>query len=260
MTGTGFFSTSGEAYDLFMGRYAIPLADRFATFAQVSVGTRVLDVGCGPGALTRELSDRLGAGAVSACDPSTSFVAACAARNPGVDVRLGDAAQLPFGDAGFDAVLSQLVLHFVPDPAAAAAEMQRVLRPGGAIATCVWDFGHGMQLLRAFWDAALSLDAGAPDEHRVMRFGRPGEIAQWLTDAGLREVTETTLAVTSTYRDFDELWAGFLAGVGPAGSYCLSLPPSDRDALRAALADRLGNPEGPLTLEAVARAGSGIRR
>lgn len=257
---TGFFAASGEAYDLFMGRYSVPLAARFAGFAEVTPGSTVLDVGCGPGALTAELVRRVGAGNVAACDPSASFVAACAERNPGVDVRTGEAEHLPFPDDGFDVVASQLVLHFVPDPVAAASEMKRVARPGGLIATCVWDFGEGMEMLRAFWDAALTIDPDSPDEHRVMRFGRPGEIAQWLTDAEVDQVRETTLTVTSSYRDFDELWSGFLAGIGPAGSYCMSLPAGHRDALRQALLERLGSPGGGFTLKAVARAGSGIRR
>lgn len=254
------FTATGQVYDGFMGRYSHPLAVEFATFAQVAGGQRALDVGCGPGALTRELSRRLGVDAVAACDPSPSFVAACAERNPEVVVHSGSAEHLPFGDEEFDLAISQLVLHFVSDPEGAAAEMKRVLRPQGTIAACVWDFSQGMTMLRAFWDAALTVDAEAPDELRVMRFGRAGEIAQWLSDAHLDDVTESTMTVTSTYQDFDELWCGFLAGIGPSGSYCVRLPPTRREALRAALHERLGAPTGPFTLEAVARAGRGTRR
>lgn len=257
--GAKSFSASGEAYDAFMGRYSVPLAAEFATFAGVRRGQRVLDVGCGPGALTSELVRRAGVAAVSACDPSGSFVAACARRNPGVDVRMGVAEQLPFDDDMFDLVVSQLVLHFVPDPEAAASEGTRVLREDGVIAACVWDFTRGMELLRAFWDAALSLDARAPDEVRVMRFGREGEIAQWLTDAGLEQVQESTLTVSSSYTDFDEVWSGLLAGIGPSGSYCVGLPPAHRRALRQALFERLGEPRGAFTLTAVARAGRAVR-
>lgn len=252
------FTASGEAYDAFMGRYSGPLAAEFATFAGVRCGQRVLDVGCGPGALTSELGRRAGAAAVSACDPSASFVAACSRRNPGVDVRTGAAERLPFDDDQFDLVVSQLVLHFVPDPEAAASEGRRVLREGGVLAACVWDFAHGMELLRAFWDAALSLDPRAPDELVVMRFGREGEIARWLTDAGLAQVRESTLTVSSSYADFDELWSGFLAGIGPSGSYCVGLPPRHRAALRRALYERLGEPSGAFTLAAVARAGRAV--
>lgn len=253
--GASTFAVSGDAYDAFMGRYSRPLAVPFADFAGVWRGQRALDVGCGPGALTGELVRRLGATQVSACDPSPSFVAACRERHPGVEVRAGAAERLPFGDAAFDVSLSQLVLHFLSDAAAAGAEMARVLRPGGVVACCVWDFDEEMQMLRAFWDAAVSLNHDAPEERRVMRFGRPGEISEWLSDAGLVEITEVPLSVEAVYRDFDDLWSGFLAGTGPAGSYCMSLSPSERESLRIRFHRQLGEPTGSITLTAGARAG-----
>ena len=79
-------------------------------------GQRVVDVGCGPGALTTELVRRVGADGVSAVDPSEPFVAAAKERHPGVDVRLASAEQLPFGDDEFDRALAQLVVHFMADP------------------------------------------------------------------------------------------------------------------------------------------------
>lgn len=253
VTGARTFRTTGLAYDAFMGRYSRPLADLFADTAAVARGMVAVDVGCGPGALTGVLVDRLGVGAVSACDPSPPFVADCGARYPGVDVREGRAEAIPFDDDTFDAALAQLVLHFVSDPAAAAAELRRVLRPGGIAAACVWDFAEGMQMLRHFWDAALTVDPGAPDEARTLRFGREGEIAELLDTAGFRNTTETTLTVTSTYADADELWSGFLAGIGPAGAYCLSLSEDARSMVREELHRGLGSPTGGFTLQAVAR-------
>ena len=254
--GARSFIASGDAYDSFMGRYSRPLAHAFADDAGVTAGLRALDVGCGPGALTAVLEDRLGPGAVAACDPSAPFVAACAARHPGVDVRAGRAEAIPFDDAAFDRVLAQLVLHFVTDPIVAAHEFRRVLRPGGVAAACVWDFAEGMQMLRLFWDAALAVDPHAPDEARTMRFGRAGEIAELFAQAGFGEITETTLDVTSAYVGFDELWGGFLAGVGPAGSYCIGLAEQPRIDVRDELFRRLGSPDGPFSLTATAQCAS----
>ncbi len=248
---------SGEAYDAFMGRYSRPLAVQFADFAGVAAGQRALDVGCGPGALTGELVKRLGYGQVAACDPSDPFVAACAQRNPGVDVRPGSAERVPFDDGRFDVALSQLVMHFVSDPSAAGLEMKRVVVHGGTVASCVWDFAEGMEMLRAFWDSALVVDPHAPAEQRVMRFGNAGELSQWLSDAGMEDVHEVPLTVSSTYRDFDELWAGFVAGIGPAGSYCVELTPERRELLRLELRRQLGEPTGPITLSGGARAARG---
>jgi SAM-dependent methyltransferase len=251
--GAKTFQASGEAYDLFMGRYSRPLAARFADATEIAHGQTALDVGCGPGALTAVLVDRLGAESVSAFDPSDPFIAACAARHPGVDVRLGRAEAIPFIDHQFDAALAQLVLHFVSEPEVVAREMQRVVHPGGTVAACVWDFDGGMEMLRRFWDATLSIDATAPDEARTMRFGRTGEIAELLDMAGLTDIAESTLEVHSTYRDFDELWSGFLAGIGPAGSYCVSLSDEQRSAVRAELFRRLDSPAESFSLRASAR-------
>ncbi len=251
--GARSFLTSGDAYDAFMGRYSRPLATVFADAAGVSVGQSALDIGCGPGALTGVLVDRLGISAVSAFDPSPPFVEACAARHPGVDVRLGRAEAIPFDDGVFDIALAQLVLHFVTDPGLVASELRRVVRPGGIVAACMWDFANGMQMLRHFWDAALSVDNDAPDEARTMRFGGEGEIAVLFEQAGFEDIVETTLGVSSTYADFDELWSGFLAGIGPAGTFCVSLPDSKRAAVRAEFFRRVGSPTRSFTLAAVAR-------
>src|ERR1700722_17050920 len=96
----------------FMGQYSEPLAVLFADLAGIRRGQRVLDVGCGPGALTAQLVSRTGADAVSAVDPSPSFIAAVRERLPGVDVRRSGAEKLPFAEGAFGAALAQPVVHF----------------------------------------------------------------------------------------------------------------------------------------------------
>jgi len=252
--GVRTFGGPADAYDAFMGRYSRELAPPFADFCGLRAGQRVLDVGCGPGAFTAVAVERLGLESVSAVDPTPHFVAATRARHPGLDVRQAAAEEIPYADGEFDTAASQLVFHFVSDPERAVREMARVVRPGGLVAASVWDFAEGMEMLRAFWDAALSLWPDAPDEARTLRFGREGELADLLSAAGLGDIVEITLAVTSTYEDFDELWATFLGGIGPAGAYLLSKPPDDQEALREAFHVRLGRPSGALALGAVARA------
>ena len=110
------FFTAADAYDRFMGRYSRLLSPRLADFAGLGAGQRVLDVGCGPGALTAELVARVGAASVSAVDPSEPFVTAARERFPGVDVRVASAEELPFPDGAFDRTLAQLVVHFMADP------------------------------------------------------------------------------------------------------------------------------------------------
>ncbi len=252
--GAATFMTTGRAYDGFMGRYSRRLAPVFADWAGVRPGHTMLDVGCGPGALTGVLVERLGAGSVAACDPSEPFVRDCRAVYPEADLRVGRAEALPFDDDAYDGALAQLVFHFVSDPETAAAQMCRVVRAGGVVAACSWDFAEGMQMLRVFWDAALAVDPAAPDE-AALRFGGAGEFPALFETAGCGDVAETTLQVTSGYASFEELWSGFLAGIGPAGAYCVSLPDEGRAAVRAELFERLGRPSGGFELRALARAG-----
>lgn len=233
------FDVAADAYDRFMGRYSVLLSPQLADFAEVSGGQQVLDVGCGPGALTAELVARLGPAAVSAVDPSESFVAAARARHPAASVQKAPAEHLPYPDQTFDAALAQLVVHFMADPAAGLAEMRRVTRTDGVVAACVWDHA-GQSPLSPFWDAALDLDPEVEDESRLGGT-REGELAQMFETASLREVEETVLLVGVEHASFDEWWDPYTLGVGPAGAYVARLDPERRAQLRerchAALSD-----------------------
>jgi ubiquinone/menaquinone biosynthesis C-methylase UbiE len=243
------FEVEADAYSAFMGRYSEPLADVFVQWAGVGPGRRALDVGCGPGALTEHLAGRVGAEQVAAIDPSELFVQACAARVPGADVRAAGGERLPWEDDAFDAVLSQLAVNFMADPPQGVSEMRRVAKPSGVVAACVWDHER-MEMLRTFWDSALVLDPDAPTEAKRMRFGTPDELRELWTEAGLERVVTDSLEVTEEYESFDDYWEPFTAGVGPGGSYCVSLDDDARQALRGECRRRLGDPPGAFALRA----------
>jgi SAM-dependent methyltransferase len=248
------FAVSAAAYDLFMGRYSSPLADVFADYAGVSDGQRVLDVGCGPGALTSVLAARVGPQAVAAVDPSPTFVEATRRRIPGVDVQQATAEALPHGTSSFDATVAQLVVHFMNDPVAGLREMARVTRPGGNVAACVWDYEGGTGPLCVFWEAARRLDPDAVGE-RSMAGGREGHLAELMNAAGLRDVSSGSVSVSVEHATFEEWWHPFTLGVGPAGAYTASLAP----AARARLLDtcRELQPTSPFTVTATAWAARG---
>ena len=249
------FSAGPEAYDRFMGRYSTPLAPRFADFASIGEAQRLLDVGCGPGALTGELVRRFGADAVAAVDPSPGFVEAAGQRHPGVDVQRAEAESLPFDDGAFDAALAQLVVHFMTDPAAGIAEMRRVTRRGGVVTACVWDHAGGAGPLARFWDAARELDPGVADESDLPG-AREGDLERLLHEAGLGDVEERLLTVEVEHRSFDEWWEPFTLGVGPAGAYVLGLAQDARDRLRERCREL--HPEAPFAVSASAWAARGV--
>jgi SAM-dependent methyltransferase len=251
------FDVAAEAYDRFMGVWSRPLASRFADFAAIESGMRALDVGSGPGSLTQELVGRIGAANVAAIDPSVSFVAALHDRYPGVDVREAPAESLPYPAATFDAALAQLVVHLMTDPLAGLREMARVVRPGGVVAACVWDYGGGRGPLGPFWEAAWELDPDVVDESKLAG-ARAGHLGKLLRGSGFHHVEEAELPVERDVDGFDGWWAPFTEGVGPAGTYVAGLDAQRRDALRERCRSML--PAGRFTLTAVAWAAKGVSR
>jgi SAM-dependent methyltransferase len=247
------FITSPDAYDRYMGRYGAELGRALIAVAGVTPGERALDVGCGPGALTTELVALLGAANVWAVDPSPPFAQACAARLPGVHVRVGHGEALPFDDNMFDRALAQLSVNFMQDPEAGAREMARVTRAGGTVTAAVWDYAGEMTLVREFWGAAAALDPAVADrdEAYTMRLGTPPELEALLRDgAGLADVSVSPAVATADYEGIDDLFAPLLTGVGPAGAYVTSLAPKARAALKAELARRLDAGDAPFSLTA----------
>jgi SAM-dependent methyltransferase len=225
------FAVGADLYDRFMGRYSVPLAPRFADLASVEAGERVLDVGCGPGALTAELVRRLGADAVSAVDPSEPFVEAARERQPGVDVQRAAAEELPFDDRAFDAALAQLVVHFMADPVAGLREMGRVTRKDGVVAACVWDHTGDQGPLSLFWRAARELDPDVVGESQLAG-AREGHLGELFRTAGLNEIEESALSVSVEHPSFEEWWEPFTLGVGPAGGYAVGLDAKRQAELR----------------------------
>jgi SAM-dependent methyltransferase len=252
MSGAATFRVAAEAYDRHVGRYGPALAARLISVAGLRPGHSALDVGCGPGALAAALAGRLGAGNVAAIDPSEPFARACAARVPGIQVEVGAAEALPFGDETFDATFSQLVVNFMSDAPAGVGEMRRVTRSGGTVASAVWDYADGMTLLRRFWDAAVALDrdAASLDEGVSMPYCRPGDLGELWRGAGLEDVESSELVVEAAYSGFDDLWEPLESGVGPSGAYAAALPPERRKRLRDELRKRLAPGDGPFRLTA----------
>jgi SAM-dependent methyltransferase len=240
------FAVAADAYDKFMGRYSVPLAPVFADFAGVSRGQTVIDVGCGPGALTAELAERVGSAAVTAVDPSESFVAALRERHPDVTALRASAENLPFPDDGFDAALAQLVVHFMSDPIAGLREMARVTRSGGVVAASVWDHGGDRGPLSIYWQAARELDPSVDDESQLAG-ANEGDLTKLFEAAGLDGIEEVPLVVRVEHESFDDWWEPYTLGVGPAGAYVAGLDEEHREQLRARCEELL--PAAPFVLE-----------
>lgn len=259
---SGYVATDGGAYERSMGRWSRQLAEPFLDTVALPRGATVLDAGCGTGALAEAIAARDATARITGVDISESFLNAARARVTGATFRAGDIARLPDPDAAYDAALSLLVLQFVPDRAAAVAELARVTKPGGTVAAAMWDFTGGFAFLRAFAD---SVAAAEPDgEAFRTRYwgdavGSPGRLAALFTAAGLRDVTERDIMIRQEFSGFADWWEPWLTGQGIAGAFVAALPPErlprvEALARRAYLA---GAPDGPRSFVAVARLATG---
>jgi SAM-dependent methyltransferase len=254
---------SGDAYELYVGRWSRLIAHEFLRWLAPARSARWMDVGCGTGALTQAILNQAAPATVRGEDPSSAHVAHVRehVNDPRVEFALGDAEAITTPDTTYDFVVSGLVLNFVPDPAAALAEMKRVTREGGMVAGYVWDYASGMEMMRYFWDAASELDARAKELNEAVRFPlftQSGLGALW-KGSGLRDVEVEPLVVPTVFQDFDDYWRPFLGGQGPAPRYNMSLPEAARAKLRELLRERLPTQrDSSIRLRARAWAASGI--
>ena len=254
-TGT-IFSGSGDAYDLFMGRYSTQLAHAFADFAGVAAGMRVVDVGAGTGALTQELAARLGEANVAAAEPSPDYVRILRDRFPGATVEQHPAADLPWEQGTFDAALAQLVVVFVDDAPAAFRELARVTKPGGVVATVMWEF-EGMDMMNALNEVRRQV---RPDGFMPSREYRDEQSLRGLFEqCGLQNVETTTLEVAVEYESVDELWEPAIHVGGPGGPVANALGPDELARGREIFDEALGRPRGTFRLAGRAAAVRGTK-
>jgi SAM-dependent methyltransferase len=227
---------SGDAYEPYVGRWSRLVAREFLGWLAMPTGCRWLDVGCGTGALTESILALAAPREVVGVDPSPAYLAFARERlnDPRVRFKVGDAQAQGEASATFDAVVSGLVLNFVPEPNRAVSEMVRVARPGGVVAAYVWDYAEGMQMMRHFWDAAGALDSRAKelDEGRRFPLCKPEPLTDLFQTAGLQKVEVRAVDVPTVFRDFDDYWSPFLGGQAPAPGYAMSLSEERRAALR----------------------------
>jgi SAM-dependent methyltransferase len=255
---------SGDAYEPYVGRWSRLVAREFLAWLAVAPGRQWLDVGCGTGALTQTILAQANPAAVTGIDPSEGFLGFARGRvtDPRAEFKVADAQALPAQDASFDAVVSGLVLNFVPKPERAAAEMVRVAKPKGVVAAYVWDYAGEMQMMRRFWDAAVALDPAAQRLDEGVRFPLcgPEPLAQLFGAAGLRDVAVQAIDVPTVFRDFDDYWTPFLGGQAPAPGYNMSLTEERRALLRDRLRTSLPTAaDGSIHLIARAWAVRGLR-
>ncbi len=252
----------GNPYERYIGRWSRRIAPLFLDWLELGAGLRLLDVGCGTGALGGATLDRCAPLSIVGVEPSEGFRAMASETLAGrATILEGNAASIPLDDSSVDVVVSALVLNFIPDLAAAFSEMRRVAAPGGVIAAYVWDYADKMEPIRVFWDTAVELDSAASvlDEAKRFPICDPEALSATFNQAGLSDVRTTALEVDARFTDFDDFWSPFIGGNGPAPAYAMSLTEDRRIALRENLRARLpAQSDGSISLTARAWAVRGM--
>jgi SAM-dependent methyltransferase len=249
----------GKAYERLMGRWSRLAGMKFLDWLAAPENLKWLDVGCGNGAFTEVLIERCAPASVVGVDPSEGQLAFARGRpgTKGAEFRVADAQALPFPDNNFDAAAMALVIVFVPDPVKAARELARVVRPGGVVATYMWEFPNGFPLAPL---AAAMKDLGLtpPERPNVEASGRDAMRAIWKA-VGLTAIESEVVRIRVSFSSFDDFWDSNTVPVGPSGKALSELSPSSREQLKTRLRQRLPiAADGSIAYEAFANAVKGV--
>jgi SAM-dependent methyltransferase len=195
------WSERAGTYDALMARATGFAIEPLLNAAGVAVGDRVLDVGCGPGALSAAAAAR-GADVVGV-DLAEGMLAEARRRHPSVEFTCADAEALPFADGAFDVALGAFLVNHLPDAETAIAEMQRV---ASRLALAAWGREEEVAFLALPSRAAATLDSSIPDGPSDERYADRERLSA-LIGGPVTEV-RTMLHVDS----LDELWDGIRGG------------------------------------------------
>jgi SAM-dependent methyltransferase len=249
--------TSGPAYDQWMGRWSRLLAEQFLRWLDIPAGSRWLDVCCGSGVVTEAIAENHSPRNVAGVDASPEQIAFANQhrKRPGISFEVADAMSIPFPDDSFDVAVCGLGLNYIPEPARALEEMQRVTTAEGVIAVYVWDYAEGAGFLRRFWDVAASVDPEAAHSDQARRFPMctPDGLRKLFQTADCKRIDLTPLEIVTRFSNFEEYWAPLLSGQGSAPNYLATRS----EPIRAEIRDRLEltlQAEGKSSIELPARA------
>src|SRR5262245_5345336 len=194
----------GAAYERMMGNWSQRAGSIFLDWLAAASDLKWIDVGCGNGAFTQLLVERCAPLEVQGIDPSEGQLAFARKRltSSVTELRQGDAMALPFPADRFDAATMALVLVFVPDPAKGVAEMVRVVRPGGMVATYMWDMLGGGFPLDPILIELRAMGLTPPPRPPRMEASRMEALRDLWTGAGLEAVETREISVQRTFKDF----------------------------------------------------------
>lgn len=219
------------------GRHLLPAVARLVETVGISASDRVLDVACGHGSVALTAARR-GASVVGVdlsramLDLGVEHATIAGGR---VDWQVGDAERLPYADASFDAVLSNVGHVLAPDPEAAGAELMRVTAPGGRIGFTAWRSGSPLPDVFRALSGYLPTDPDAPPP---FLWSEPAVVRERLGErvADL-EIHGGTVGIPAV--SVGDYWAFLVESSGPLQHTLEAIPTEDRAAAREDVLDAL---------------------
>jgi len=215
--GRRLWAGRAAAYERGFARLTVYTAGALLDAAGVGAGTRLLDVGTGPGVVAGAAAAR--GARVTAVDAEPSMVEAAARNVPGLDVRVAILPGLPLPDGEFDAVTGNFVINATGDPAATLAELRRVLRVGGRLALTCWNYPPAPALSLAS-QAIEAAGVPWPDDIPDPPFrahSSAGAFAALLTAAGFGQASGRLVSWEHRV-DPGQWWEVYTSGVGSSGT------------------------------------------
>ncbi len=253
--------TDGEAYEKLMGRWSLLVGQQFLSWLNVPANKDWLDVGCGNGAFTEVIAAKAQPKTITGIDPAAAQIAYAKTRAGAstANFQLGDAQALPFAADQFDVAAMALVISFIPDAAKAASELARVVKPGGTVATYMWDLPAGVPVGPIYKTLAkLGHPAPLPPNPAIAKLDALQNL--WQT-VGLGAVETKVLTIEVSFKSFDEFWQSNSIPIGPQGKFIEALPQAVRDELQAELKAQLPTQaDGRIVYQSFANAVKGIRK
>jgi SAM-dependent methyltransferase len=224
----------GAAYERMMGIWSRSAGEVFLDWLQPASGLAWADIGCGNGAFSALLFDRVAPARLSGIDPSEAQLAYARERllERPVEFQRGDAMALPFADGSFDAAAMALVIFFVPDPAKGVAEMARIVRPGGLVASYGWDMLGGGLPMAPIQSALREMGLNPPLPPSPGASGIESLQQLW-RGAGLTDIETREIAVERRFDSLDDYWSVY--STGALGPTFAALTATQADDLRARL-------------------------